>query len=198
MISELIMGPHNKDGKGGGKKGKGWQMDGWVRWLEGLRGNYERRMNLLCSILEEGKEIVKTRRTKSLSSEAKGDGEVEGEGKDDAWSVVDKIQLYDFAWPRGGMFVWLHFRFETHPLYRKLESEKLARALFVHLTAPKYRVLISPGSIFAASEEIKKEKAWRYFRVCFAAVDEELLEAISRNLVAGIHSFWEKKSVDDV
>ncbi|KAL9125130.1 MAG: hypothetical protein Q9217_005619 [Psora testacea] len=189
IIAELIMGPQNKNGKGGSKDEKGWQTDGWVRWLEGLRGNYERRMNTMCFILEEGKEIVKAGRRKSLSAER-------GE---DEWSVIEKTQLYDFAWPRGGMFIWLHLRFETHPLYKKVEQhERLAKALFIHLTTPQYRVLASPGTIFAATDEIKEEKGWQYFRLCFAAVDEDLLAGLSRKLVAGIHSFWGFKNVDDV
>lgn len=87
------MGPHDpKHGRGGGEHEGGWQVDGWVRWLQGLRGNYERRMRTMCSILEEGKELVKSGRRKSI------DGE---------WNVVDKIPLFDFIWPLGGMFVWL-------------------------------------------------------------------------------------------
>ena len=92
MIAELIMGPHDpKHGRGGGKSDEGWQVDGWVRWLQGLRGNYERRMQTMCSILEGGKELVKSGRRKSIDHE---------------WSVVDKVTLFDFVWPLGGMFVW--------------------------------------------------------------------------------------------
>ena len=92
MIAELIMGPHDpKHGRGGGKSNGGWQVDGWVRWLQGLRGNYERRMQTMCSVFEEGKELVKSGRRKSIDHE---------------WSVVDKVTLFDFVWPLGGMFVW--------------------------------------------------------------------------------------------
>lgn len=92
MIAELIMGPHDpKHGRGGGKSDEGWQVDGWVRWLQGLRGNYERRMQTMCSIFEEGKELVRSGRRKSIDNE---------------WSVVDKVPLFDFRWPLGGMFVW--------------------------------------------------------------------------------------------
>ena len=92
MIAELIMGPHDpKHGRGGGKSDGGWHVDGWVRWLQGLRGNYERRMQTMCSILEGGKELVRSGRRKSI---------------DNDWSVVDKVTLFDFIWPLGGMFVW--------------------------------------------------------------------------------------------
>ena len=183
MIAELIMGPHNnKSGRGGGKDDGGWQTDGWVRWLEGLRGNYERRMQTMCSILDEGKEIVKSGRRKSISEE---------------WSIVDKVPLYDFKWPLGGMFIWIHMNYETHPLWTKTTPQKLAQALWVHLTTPKYLVLVAPGSIFAPTEEIREKKSWAYFRICFAAIDEPDVEDMSKRFVAGVHHFWRQKSLDD-
>ena len=193
MIAETIAGPHNpgKGGRGGGEDGNGWQMDGWVRWLEGLRGQYERRMQTMCSIFEEGKEIVKAGRfTKGKMTE----------GDMDEWSIVEKIQIYDFAWPLGGMFVWLRMNFESHPLWPqyKDEPEQFQNALWVHLTADKFLVLVAPGQIFAPTEEIKREKSWRYFRVCFAAVDEGEVERTSRRFVAGVREFWGKKNVDDI
>ena len=192
VIAELIMGPQNRNGKGGGKDGRGWQTDGWVRWLEGLRGSYERRMNLACNILEEGKDLVKTGCRKSLKSTS-------SDAHDQEWSVISKQRVYNFAWPQGGMFIWLHLNFPTHPLYRKLlDHAKFANALFMHLLKPKYLVIISPGEVFAANQQIKEERAWQYFRVCFAAVDDELLEGMSRKLVKGIHDFWRLKEVEDI
>lgn len=185
MIAELIMGPHNKHGRGGGKNDAGWQVDGWVRWLEGLRGNYERRMNTMCRILDEGKQLVKSGRRKSIDNSQE-------------WSVIDKIKLYDFVWPLGGMFVWVKVKFSTHPLWRKTTPEKLARALWIHLTTDKYLVLVAPGSIFAPTDEIRTEKSWAFFRICFAAVDEPDVEKTSHRFVAGVQSFWAKKSLEDI
>lgn len=73
----------------------------------------------MCSILEDGKELVKSGTVKGL---------------DDEWSVVDKVPLYDFIWPLGGMFVWVHINFKTHPLWKKITPDKLAMALWEHLT----------------------------------------------------------------
>ena len=194
MIAQLIMGPHDKNGRGGGKDDKGWQMDGWVRWLEGLRGNYERRMNLMCGVLEEGKHLIKTGRSRSLGGQTRASND-----DDQEWSFVRKTQIYDFVWPLGGMFIWLHINFPTHPLYKKIpDPGKLSTALFVHLTKPQYRVLVSPGTIFAPNEQISEEKGWQYFRLCFAAVDEEVLEGMSRKLVTGIQDFWRFKNVEDI
>ena len=187
MIAELIIGPHNNKhggGRGGGKNDAGWQTDGWVRWLEGLRGNYERRMQSMCTILDEGKQLVKSGRRRSLISEE--------------WSVVDKIPLYDFTWPLGGMFIWIHMNFSSHPLWKKTTPQKLAQALWVHLTTPKYLVLVAPGTIFAPTEEIREERSWAYFRICFAAVDEGDVEPMSRRFVTGVQHFWGMKSLDDI
>ena len=186
IIVELLMGPHGpKNGGGGGKSDGGWQASGWVRWLEGLRGNYERRMQKMCSILEDGRELVKSGRRRSINSE---------------WSVIDKVQLYDFIWPLGGMFVWIHLNFPSHSLWPKYskDPEKLVYALWVFLTTEKYLVLVAPGSMFAPTEKIRTEKSWAYFRICFAAVDELEVEKTSKRFVNGVQDFWRKKSLDDI
>ena len=190
LVAELIMGPHTKNGgRGGGKDDRGWQIDGWVRWLEGLRGNYERRMQTMATIFEEGKYIVKTGRfTKAKAEEM------------DEWSVVEKVPIFDFVWPMGGMFLWLEVKYDTHPLWHDYMDHpvKLAEALWIHLTTDQYLVLAAPGSIFAASKEIDREQAWKYFRICFAAVDEPDVEKASRRFVAGVKDFWGKKDLGDV
>ncbi|KAI4180456.1 MAG: hypothetical protein L6R41_007233 [Letrouitia leprolyta] len=183
MVAELIMGPHNPQRRSGGKDGVGWKTDGWVRWLEGLRGNYERRMQIMCRIFDEGKQLVKTERRQSMSQE---------------WSVVDAVPMFDFAWPLGGMFIWIKLNFETHPLWKKTSHDKLSRGLWIHLTTPKYLVLVGPGSLFAATEEIRQEKSFSYFRICFAAVDEADVPGMSHRFVEGCRSFWTKKKVDDI
>jgi DNA-binding transcriptional MocR family regulator len=63
MIAELLIGPENKSKSP--KESNGWDMSGWVRWLEGLRGEYERRMNKMCDILDQGKTQVSANRYKS-------------------------------------------------------------------------------------------------------------------------------------
>ena len=183
MIAELIMGPHSHEGRGGGADNAGWKVDGWVRWLEGLRGNYERRMQTMCSILHDKRNFVDSGRRRSMTPE---------------WSVVDKVEMYDFVWPLGGMFIWLHMHFDTHPLWGKMSPEKLSDAFWAFLTTKKYLVLISPGWIFAPTEQVKREKGWQYFRICFAAVDEPDVEAISHRLAQGCQDFWRKREVGDV
>jgi DNA-binding transcriptional MocR family regulator len=180
------MGPQDSSdgGRGGSKNGSGWDVGGWVRWLEGLRGSYERRMQTMCSVLEKGKYYVKTGRRPSI------DG--------DEWSVVEKTLMYDFIWPLGGMFIWVKLNLRTHPLWKKAMPRELSHALWVFLTAKPFLVLVCPGDYFSPSEEIREEKGWQYFRICFAAVEEEDVESTSQSFTDGCNSFWGKKNLDDI
>jgi DNA-binding transcriptional MocR family regulator len=187
MIAELLVGPaaSGDPGKGGSKDGTGWKVDGWVRWLEGLRGNYERRMQMMASTLEEGKYLIQDSKPKS-NTFAPDDMEYE---------VVHKTQMYDFVYPMAGMFLWLHARFETHPLFHEVDHARLFQALWVLLTTEKYRVLLAPGLMFAPQPQIAKEKGWQYFRLCFAAVNDDVIKKYSDNTVAAFQHFW---TIDDV
>ncbi|KAK5137743.1 hypothetical protein LTR08_007314 [Meristemomyces frigidus] len=205
LIAELILGPDHTGlsapptaskgkGKGGLQDGQGWKAAGWVRWLEGLRGNYERRMQKMSAILDAGRFHVKTGRRNSLD-----DGE-------DEWSVVEKTQMYSFDWPVGGMFIWLKVHFDTHPLYHHYAKTgsaankneglmRLAHALWVFWTTSPYLVLVSPGGIFSPTEAIRNAEGWKFFRLCFAAIDEEELGATSRRLAEGVDAFWRVRDV---
>lgn len=198
VIAELLLGPHqngihpnSKGGKGGLPDGEGWKVDGWVRWLEGLRGNYERRMNKMCHILDDKKYQVKSGRRNSLDEEM-----------EDEWSVVEKTQMYSFDWPVGGMFLWMKMAFETHPLYqiyaKTNQLPRLSRALWIWWTTEPFLVLASPGTIFSPTEEIRDKEGWKYYRLCFAAVDEPDLASISERLADGVATFWRIKSTKKI
>jgi hypothetical protein len=204
MIAELIIGPvkGDKSGSGGAKDGSGWDVEGWVRWLEGLRGQYESRMNEMCDILDAGKTLVKSGRRHSLSevtSQLVLDNQETPGG--DEWSVIETAKMYDFVRPLGGMFIWVRFNFPTHPLAQKVALPRLAQALWILWTKVPYRVLVSPGTIFAPTEEIRERDAWECFRLCFAAVPREELKSISDRFVEGVRAFWrikDSKKIDEL
>lgn len=189
MIAELIMGPQSKAtsaGRGGAKNGQGWKVDGWVRWLEGLRGVYERRMNRMSTILDGGKYSLK--QSTPIKKE------------EEEWAVVSKTQIFDFSWPRAGMFLWMKILFENHPLWgvKGAEPDILSRALWIHLTTKPFMVLLAPGAMFSPTPQVLEEKGWKYFRLCFAAVSEDDVDSCSDRVVAGIQSFWKIKKVEDL
>lgn len=200
MIAELIVGPAKGgegEGKGGAADGSGWEVAGWVRWLEGLRGEYERRMSEMCDILTEGQHLVKSGRRPSISAML-DDSDDEAAQKDE-WSVVEKTELFYFVRPLGGMFVWLRFHFDSHPLSGKpFSGPELAKALWVLWTTKKYRVLVTPGTTFAPTQEIAERDAWECFRLCFAAINREELGPVTKRLVKGAKAFWRIKSKDEI
>lgn len=189
LVAELLLGPSHatkNTSRGQEKLSTGWQMDGWIRWVEGLRGNYERRMQTMCQILEDGKYTISHRRMSSASDE---------------FEIISKTQMYDFDFPMAGMFVWMRIHYELHPLYKKVEHLRLSQALWVFLTTEKYKVLLAPGSIFSPNEQVRVEKAWQYFRFCFAAVNEDQVGILTQRFVLGMQDFWEiddPKKIDDL
>lgn len=163
----------------------GWSTAGWVRWLSGLRGAYERRMTRMCTILDAGKDGVR--------DVAVGRGTV----------VVHKTPRLTYSWPRGGMFAWVRVHLENHPLFAQpgedtlpwFTGKNLGDALLLFLTKAPYKVLAAPGRMFAATDEVAATRAWGYFRLCFAAESEDRVDECSRMFVRGVADFFD---IDDV
>ncbi|KAF2455615.1 aromatic amino acid aminotransferase 1 [Lineolata rhizophorae] len=207
MIAELLLGPQSSDdgGRGGRRNGAGWEVAGWVRWLEGLRGQYERRMQRMSDILDEGKTMPKAGRRRSLNEAvaAVAADALEADLAVDGWSVVETVRMYDFVRPLGGMFLWVRFDFGTHPLARSgaVAAPRLSRALWVFWTTKPYLVLVAPGSMFSPTEEIRDSDSFNCFRLCFAAAPDAEVDSISSRFVDGARDFWRIKSakkIDDL
>lgn len=192
MISQLLLGQQTEKVRTflslnptERKTFSGWSTDGWVRWLSGLRGAYERRMTRMCDILDAGKDGVRDVATSRNTV------------------VVTKTPRFSFSWPRGGMFAWIQVHLENHPLFAQpgveilpwFSGKNLADALLMFLTKQPYKVLAAPGRMFAATEEISVTRAWSYFRLCFAAESEDRVDECTRMFVRGVADFFD---IDDV
>ena len=117
------------------------------------------------------------------------------------YQLISKTQLYDFTYPLAGMFLWLHVHFPSHPVFRSISHERLARALWIFFTTEPYLTLLAPGSMFSPTDELREEKGWQYFRLCFAAVPEDKIRGYSERVVKGVRDFWEiktKKGIEDI
>ncbi|KAL4886215.1 pyridoxal phosphate-dependent transferase [Aspergillus karnatakaensis] len=187
MVADLILGQQVDDNSTTPHKStpQGWQMHGWVRWLEGLRAGYEHRMQQMCKTLEEGKYTT-------IEAEST---QIESETEEESWEILDKVQIYDFTWPAGGMFVWVKVNFESHPLYKKYGSERLSKALWTQLTKKPYLCLIGPGTMFAPTKEIQA-RAHPFFRLCFAAMPVDDVVPVSERVIEGFRAFWQRKDLD--
>ncbi|KAJ8125312.1 hypothetical protein O1611_g8327 [Lasiodiplodia mahajangana] len=198
IIAENIMGPQPEATAAFASRSRkdqatftGWKTEGWVRWLEGLRGEYERRMNAMCSLLEEHAYQLKQ---STPVREADSD-----------WGVITKTKLYEFEWPRGGMFLWVKVHFEDHPLFQAIGSQDsvidgpaLSTALMIFLTHKPHLVLVSPGMMFSATPQIAAERGWAYYRLCFAAETDEMNSACSTRFGQGVQKFWRIKKVAEI
>lgn len=169
----------------------GWDTAGWVRWLEGLRGTYERRMNRMCGILD--KHSVQLKQSTPVKD------------TDADWGVITKTRVMSFDWARGGMFLWLRIHYENHPLWQAkggkiplLDGPNLAIALFVYLTHKPNLIVAAPGSMFAANASIAGERAWSYTRLCFAAEAEEKIDPLSERFGKAVQKFWRIKDVQEM
>lgn len=170
----------------------GWKLDGWVRWLEGLRGEYERRMIRMCKTLEENAFQLNSSTPSSPDSD---------------WNIITKTRLMDFDWPRGGMFLWVRVHFEKHPLYQAkvgrkslptIDGPALSKAFLIHSTRAPHLVLGSPGTMFSATPQIRDERGWRYVRLCFAAESDENIDAGSLRFTKAVQSFFEIQEISEI
>ncbi|KAM0243130.1 hypothetical protein ACHAP5_006849 [Fusarium lateritium] len=198
LIAQAILGPHSSAldtfaSLPASEKPSftGWKLDGWVRWLEGLRGEYERRMTRMCTILEENAFMLRQSTSNSPDLD---------------WNMISKMQVFDFDWPRGGMFVWLRVHFEKHPLYQThggkltpvIDGPVLASAFLIHSTHAPHLVLGSPGSMFSATPEIMEKHGWQYIRLCFAAESDENIDGGSLRFVHSVHEFFKIKDSNQI
>ncbi|PKS05352.1 hypothetical protein jhhlp_008726 [Lomentospora prolificans] len=197
MIAQLLLGNQTETvarfmslGSKERQSFTGWSTDGWVRWLAGLRGSYERRMNRMCTIIDEYSYVPRTA-SKHI-------------GLDDDWAYVFTPRVLDYSWPRGGMFIWLKVRLHRHRCFGQqgkkfvIDGPRIAKALMVHLTHDPYKVLVAPGSMFAANEDIREQLAWSWFRICFAAEAEEKIDDCAHRFGTGVRDFFKIKNPEDI
>ena len=52
--------------------------------------------------------------------------------------------------------------------------------------------------MFSASAAIQKEDSWKFFRLCFAAVNEDEVGPISKRLADGVPAFFRIKDKDTI
>ncbi|KAI2623446.1 aromatic amino acid aminotransferase 1 [Xylaria nigripes] len=198
IIAENIMGPQPEAAAAFASRSSrdranftGWKMEGWVRWLAGLRGEYERRMNTMSSLLEEhAYQLKQSTPVRDADSD---------------WGVITKTKLYEFDWPRGGMFIWLKVHLELHPLFgakgsriKVVDGQTLSTALMIFLTHKPYLVIAAPGTMFSATPQIAAQRGWAYYRLCFAAEADEKIISSSKRFGEGVQKFWRIKRVAEL
>ncbi|KAL5866314.1 hypothetical protein ACKVWC_011506 [Pyricularia oryzae] len=116
VIARLLSEPDGDDANGSSSR-TSWGFQSWVGWLQGLRSAYRRRMVKMATVLERGKHVA-------TASTTNGGGE------------ENKVGMFDFRWPMGGMFLWVEVKIENHPLAVSVDLRRLMRDLWIKCIRP--------------------------------------------------------------
>ena len=144
---------------------------GFTRWIMGLRAEYETRRNVMCEVLDGGRDL----RTPTAHH---------------------SVRMFDFRVPSAGMYVWVKLHFHQHPLSQNqagLSDQDILERLW-NLLVSEYGLLTIPGSIFAATPEVTS--ANHSLRLTFAAAPPDQVRHATKLFVEGVAAFWHGKGWD--
>lgn len=144
-------------------------LQSWILHLKSLREYYQSRMTIMCKALDHGNAAI------SFLPNC------------DDWNLVRKTTIYEFEWPKAGMYVWIKVHLLEHPLAPMFNAPDLGHALFLWLTRKPALLLCCPGSMFSPTKRVAKYGSL-YFRLCYSGGDQ-VKESADR-FVQGVQSFW--------
>jgi len=157
-------------------------MDGYVRWLRGLRGQYRLRRDWTIDLLYDHFDIeqetdashsVFIAYKKSSRSEKHSVGEKGG-----------MKPLFELVPPSGGMFLWFRFPLQYHRDYDALVCKSSLSDARTQLSNRLWKglvdsgVLLRPGFVFQARSDKERDEAgdtFAYSRLSFATVTHDEL-----------------------
>ncbi|GJJ11574.1 hypothetical protein Clacol_005809 [Clathrus columnatus] len=158
---------------------KQWGMEKYIRWLQGLQGEYTLRRDFVVDKIHELFDV----------SPAIGVKATFGAGlpvmtaylKEPVSSTMEKYQatnsktpLFSFIPPTAGMFLWIKFHIGQNIILKP--GETLVEHIFVNLA--EEGLLISPGAMFSVDESTIPEQEVA-FRIAFSkGTQEEMSEGL--------------------
>ncbi|THH17418.1 hypothetical protein EW146_g3385 [Bondarzewia mesenterica] len=140
-----------------------WKYEGYIRWLRGLRIQYQLRRDLFVDLLSEEFDLMQSPGTRDQSAwngctvytaypKARPRGLLTMSEKSTIGAV--RKPLFSFVPPSAGMFVWVKLHFDQHPMHRprgEEEEETLEMQLWTALADAG--VLTAPGWFFVADKQ---------------------------------------------
>ncbi|KAH9009853.1 PLP-dependent transferase [Lactarius deliciosus] len=132
-----------------------WTFDGYIRWLRGLRTQYQHRRDFLVDCLGEEFELFPAPGTASSSPAALlcGYPRRNSDGGPTADKAGTMRPLLSFVPPSSGMFVWVKLHFGDVPDKRnESNGSVLTPEHQFWQELAKAGVLVAPGWIFSPSE----------------------------------------------
>lgn len=148
-----------------------WTYDGYIRWLRGLRTEYQQRRNFFVDCLAEEFHLHAVTTTAGVwegcvvyqaSSKVKKNTSIT-----DKYSARDRT-MFSFVPPTAGMFVWLRLHLDQHPSFVPGDEDTLETKLWTKLAENK--VLFGPGWMFAANGMVEgsENNDSGHFRISFS------------------------------
>ncbi|KAI6562296.1 hypothetical protein MCOR09_007839 [Pyricularia oryzae] len=133
----------------------------------------------MATVLERGKHVATTSTTN-------------GGGED------NKVAIFNFRWPMGGMFLWVEIKIKNHPFAVSVDLRRLMRDLWIKCIRPPYLVLTVTGDDFAETEAVKIGRGYKFFRFYLAAIKENLLEEKPASFVPVYRDFWSIRRKENI
>ncbi|GAA6038133.1 hypothetical protein JCM8097_007563 [Rhodosporidiobolus ruineniae] len=166
-----------------------WGLEGYLRWLKGIRSEYRlRRDALVNALIHTADAGLETRPRFSLSSSSAPQFELwttDARERDEKGFLVPAAEgkkgegekVLSFVAPDGGMFVWLRVHLSAHPRYHSTPARELLQTLWESLA--QSNLLVAPGTMFDAAafgapseEAIVTQEGDGFFRLSFSSAPE--------------------------
>ncbi|KAG0709595.1 pyridoxal phosphate-dependent transferase [Suillus ampliporus] len=129
-----------------------WTYDGYIRWLRGLRTEYQQRRDFFIDCLAEEFHL---QAVPAIAGVWQGCIVYQASSKvKKSNSITEKYPIqnrtmFSFVPPVAGMFVWMRLHLEQHPSFTPEDEDTLEIKLWTKLA--KNGVLFGPGWMFAAN-----------------------------------------------
>ncbi|BGP41633.1 hypothetical protein JCM10450v2_005696 [Rhodotorula kratochvilovae] len=179
-----------------------WRLEGYLRWLKGIKAQYRDRRNTLVDALLDGAHAsLETRQASAggayelwtrTTRDEKGFLSTTEKGGEGAKKVLS------FVSPQGGMFVWLHVHFASHPSFRRKSTAALLMELWTDLA--EHNVLVAPGTMFSATEFPPAPAAEEdlaltedgdgFFRIAFSTATAEQMQQAAKVIGERVDKFF--------
>lgn len=151
-----------------------WTYDGYIRWLRGLRTEYQQRRDFFIDCLAEEFHLHAVPAVAGVwegctmyqaSSKVK-----KNTSMTEKYSARNRTML-SFVPPTAGMFVWMKLHLDQHPSFTPGDEDTLETKLWTKLA--ENGVLFGPGWIFAANAMAggSDNNDSGHFRVSFSNVE---------------------------
>ncbi|OAX41341.1 PLP-dependent transferase [Rhizopogon vinicolor AM-OR11-026] len=129
-----------------------WSYDGYIRWLRGIRTEYQQRRNFFVDCLAEEFHL------QPMPADTVADiwqGCIVYQASSKVKTIAEKhatqnLTMLSFVPPVAGMFVWMKLHLDQHPSFSPGDENALEMKLWTKLA--ENGVLFAPGWMFSAKE----------------------------------------------